>query len=243
MNSTEQRKNARKLRNGCRRNRYHGGESNAYSFGPAVASGAPYASEVVRGSACGQVPYNTPLNVTPIGLPGMKGGRYTTTFEVVGPAGIALANPQSIMCDVAQPNTLNQHGPSTVTAPSPMATLPGPGVAFGTMAGGARKTRKSKRRLVYVGGMPAYSDVNMVYNAPRTGYSYVPSDADGSAILADGKTPFAINMPYSTANVPSAACQKTGGARKNSKKAKKTKKAKKARKAKKTRKARATRRR
>jgi hypothetical protein len=231
MNSTEQRKNARKLRNGCRRNRYHGGESNAYSFGPAVASGAPYASEVIRESACGQVPYNSPLNVTPIGLPGMRGGRYTTTFEVVGPAGIALANPQSIMCDVAQPNPLNRYDPTIVTAPSPMAPLPGPGVAFGTMAGGGRKNRRSRkmrRRCGFVGGMPAYSDVNMVYNAPRTGYSFVPSDA----ILADGKIPFAINMPYTTADVYSPACQKTGGARKKTKNARKVKKSKKSRKAK-----------
>jgi len=43
--------------------------------------------------------------------------------------------------------------------------------------------------------------------------------------LADGKTPFLLNVPYSTAGVASGACVKTGGgSRKNRKASRKNRK-------------------
>jgi hypothetical protein len=56
----------------------------------------------------------------------------------------------------------------------------------------------------------------MVYNAPRTGWSFWPSNAQGgnAGVLADGQTPFSINVPFSAQPVVSQACIKTGGGRK-----------------------------
>jgi hypothetical protein len=63
----------------------------------------------------------------------------------------------------------------------------------------------------FVGGVDS-----MVYQAPRAGYTQWPSDTMGgnAGTLADGKTPFMVNTPYSAQPTPSAACLKTGGRRK-----------------------------
>ena len=61
-----------------RKRRQSGGNSNTYSFGAAVAPGAPYASEVVQGSGCmaatrpGEIAGYSPSGLG--GLPGMAGG-------------------------------------------------------------------------------------------------------------------------------------------------------------------------
>ena len=172
-----------------------------YSFGQAVSAHAPYAAEVMRFPSCESANRTGALTHVPNhGLPGMYGGRYTNLFEVVGPAGIAITNQQNIPCDVSHKNSF----------PSPMPAI----------KGGKRKMRGG------VGGPDS-----AFYIAPRAGYTHLPSDMSGgeSGILADGKTPFLLNVPYDNTPVANPACNKTGGKRKTrkGKKAKKSKKGKK----------------
>lgn len=227
MNHVEKmRRSRRGRRSGCRRNRMRGGTGGfGYSFGGPVA-GSPivnnYGQEVVRYASCGDTGRAAP-SVSARGLPGLSGGaRYTNTFEVVGPAGIAITNPISISCDVAKPNPYNLTGPDRVTALAPATELPKPGV----FKGGRRCwTSKRKRQNGGVGGVDS-----QFYIAPRAGYTTMPSDMAGgdSGLLADGKTPFLLNVPYENKPMANPACLKTGGRRKSRKvKHRKSKKGKK----------------
>jgi hypothetical protein len=92
----------------------------------------------------------------------------------------------------------------------------------------SRKTRKSRLYNAMGGGVD-----NMVLQMPKVGYTQLPSDSMGgnAGVLADGKTPFMLNIPYSTSPSTSSACMK-GGKRKHSRKS--HKKSKKSRKSKKT---------
>jgi hypothetical protein len=60
----------------------------------------------------------------------------------------------------------------------------------------------------------------MIYNAPRSGYTFSPSNSSGGSAgtLSDGKVPFSVAVPYSAQPSVSPACLKTGGRRKNSRK-------------------------
>ena len=244
MNYVENMRKSRSNKKGCGRNRQKGGTGSfAYSFGGPVAPGAPYAAEVVRSPACQQATPSGFLNSVPRhGLPGMYGGRYTNTFEVVGPAGIALMNPQSIPCEGAPSNPLNPVGPSRITELAASTVLPGPGVPYSTALGpftrvggrrkGSKRSKKTRRQRGGVGGVGSE-----FYIAPRAGYSFLPSDLAGGkgGMLADGQTPFALNVPYSSEDRPNPACGTTGGARRN-KKHRKTRKSKKSKRSKRTRK-------
>ena len=225
MNYVENMRKSRSNKKGCGRNRQKGGTGSfAYSFGGPVAPGAPYAAEVVRSPACQQATPSGFLNSVPRhGLPGMYGGRYTNTFEVVGPAGIAVMNPQSIPCEGAPSNPLNPVGPSRITELAASTVLPGPGVPYSTALGpftrvggsksrtkGSKRSKKTRRQRGGVGGVGSE-----FYIAPRAGYSFLPSDLAGGkgGMLADGQTPFALNVPYSSEDRPNPACGKTGGSR------------------------------
>ena len=89
----------------------------------------------------------------------------------------------------------------------------------------SRKSRKSRKSRRYSGG----GVDNMVLQMPKVGYTQLPSDSMGGSagILADGKTPFMLNIPYSTSPSSASACMKGGkrkGSRKASKKSKKSRK-------------------
>lgn len=93
----------------------------------------------------------------------------------------------------------------------------------------SRKSRKSRKSRRYSGG----GVDNMVLQMPKVGYTQLPSDSMGGSagVLADGKTPFMLNIPYSTSPSTSSACMKGGkrkGSRKSHKKSKKSRKSKKA---------------
>jgi len=97
----------------------------------------------------------------------------------------------------------------------------------------SRKSRKSRKSRRYSGG----GVDNMVLQMPKVGYTQLPSDSMGGSagILADGKTPFMLNIPYSTSPSTASACMK-GGKRKGRKASRKvSKKSKKSRKSRKTR--------
>jgi hypothetical protein len=212
-NMARQRRNSR--RKGCRRNRRRqsGGEGMAYSIGGTVTGQHVinnYDGAVNRFASCEDASrpgYLTGAAATVRGgLPGfaggrrsasmMKGGRYSFVPEVVG--GVGMMMPRYSGCgsglDAVQ-NPLNQGNfpASVLTAPPPHVPAPRP------MVGG-------------VGGVDS-----MVYEAPRGGYTTAPSNSSGgnAGVLADGKTPFLVNVPYSAQPMPSSACLKTGGSRKN----------------------------
>lgn len=210
----------------CRRNRrgQRGGTGGfTYSFGAAVP-GTLGDGIVQRSPSCGDAYRPSPYSGAGRGLPGMNGGAYTNLFEVYGPN--AITNQLTIPCEGSQGtrNPLNLAGPSRVTAPMPM--VPSPVPSRGIVGG--KRTRKPKRRMNGgVGGVGSE-----FYIAPRAGYSHMPSDMAGgqSGTLADGKTPFLLNVPYSSINGANPACVKTGGKRRKSRKNRKGKKSKKSRK-------------
>jgi hypothetical protein len=210
----------------CRRNRKNqrGGTGGfGYSFGSAVP-GTLGDAIVNRSPSCGEVNRLSPYSGTGHGLPGMNGGAYTNLFEVYGPN--AISNQVTIPCEATRTqNPLNLASPSRITAPAPMVSSP-----FAIRGG--KRTRKPKRRMNGgVGGVGSE-----FYIAPRAGYSHVPSNMAGgeSSGLADGKTPFLLNVPYSSINGANPACSKTGGRRRSKcssrRKNRKGKKSKKSRK-------------
>lgn len=239
-NMAKQRRASR--RRGCRRNRrlQNGGDGYAYTLGSHVA-GAPivnnYGQEITRFPSCEEATRpGYMLNAGPAlhtGLPGFgsqRGGRYT--FEP-GPNG--MMEPRYSGCGeglAAVQNPYNQPSGfpgSVLTAPPPQVPIPSP---MG-MKGGRRnrRNRSRKQRGGVYGHEQQYAADAMVYEAPRSGYSHTPSNSSGgnAGTLADGKTPFLVNVPYSAQPAPSPACLKTGGGRK-SRKNRKTRKSRKNRK-------------
>ena len=151
------------------------------------------------------------------------GGAYTNEFDIVGSSKIALMEPSYSGCGAgayAQQNPLNKGDISSlITAPPALVSNPTPGSGNQLQAGGRRRRsakhstrRRSTKRGQYggVGGVDS-----MYYAAPRAGWSTWPSNAAGgdAGTLSDGKTPFLINVPFSTQPVPSPNCLKTGGRR------------------------------
>ena len=210
----------------CRRNRkgQRGGAGDfRYSFSAAVP-GTLGDSIVERAPSCGTVYRPSPYSGAGNGLPGMNGGGsgilYSPVHEVYGPN--VITNPMRLPCEASTQNPLNLDGPSRVTALPPQIANPVP-------SRGGKRTRKPKRKMRGgVGGVGSE-----LYIAPRAGYSHMPSDMAGgeSGTLADGKTPFLLNVPYSSANASNPACSKTGGkrrkTRRNRRKSKKSKKSRK----------------
>jgi hypothetical protein len=158
----------------------------------------------------------------------LSGGAYTNVFDNVG--GVAIMEPTYSGCGAgayALQNPFDKTGTddiygvkSLITAPPALAANPTP-----KMGGGKR--RKTRKQYGGVGGVDS-----MFYSAPRAGYTNWPSNAEGgaSATLADGKTPFLLNVPYSGLPTPSQACLTTGGGSRKNRKSRKSRKSKKSRK-------------
>ena len=225
VRSMKQSRSQRK--SGCGRNRTRGGAAGfSYTTGPPISNYAPYAAEIVRSPSCGDVNRGEDVNsMKGHGLPGMNGGRYTTEFEVVGSAGIPVRSVLSIPCDRAVSNSYNMVGPDRVTALAAQAPFPSPGL----LKGGKRYSRSKKMKKMKKMTKGGANATTPFLISPRAGYTTWPSDMAGgeSGRLADGKTPFLLNVPYSSAPVE----MKQGGAKKR-----KTRKVRKVRKSKKTRK-------
>jgi hypothetical protein len=159
------------------------------------------------------------------------GGRYTNEFDVVGPSKIALMEPSYSGCgDTPMQNPLNKGDVNTlITAPAALVATPTPGSGNQLQRGGKRRSRRAstrKNRRNQSGGVGGVD--SMVYNAPRAGWTTWPSNAEGgnAGTLADGKTPFLINVPFSASPTPSQACLKTGGRRRSRKAGRKSRKGK-----------------
>lgn len=157
-----------------------------------------------------------------------RGGRYSFVPEVVN--GVGIMEPRYSGCGeglAAVQNPLNKDAGfpgSVLTAPPPQVPIPTP---MG-MKGGARRGTRKQRGGVY-GHEAKYASDAMVYEAPRSGYTTVPSIAVGAGTLPLGGVGFLVNQPYSAQPQPSNACLKTGGGRK-SRKNRKSRKSRKSRK-------------
>lgn len=127
----------------------------------------------------------------------MRGGRYTNEFAPVSGATGALMEPRYSGCGdgmLALTDPLNKvQATSLITAPPAQVPLPKP----------------------MMGGAGPYAVDAMLYEVPRSGYTTWPSNASGgnAGTLADGKTPFLLNVPFSAQPTQDGACIKTGGAR------------------------------
>jgi hypothetical protein len=239
-NSRVQRRQSRKR--SCRRNRktYGGGNGLSYSLSGSIDPNNPSlgnASRVVPFSSCGNTVSPGRINDvgTQGGVPGFSskqyggrrsnsamrdpidvlmklasqtGGGYTPNF--VNGSNPFMDRPYSGCGEgaYAVKNTLNEVSPSTLTAP--------PAVQ-GALLKGGRNSRKY--RSLKTGGARVYPVDTMVYEAPNSGYTFVPSNSTGGSAgtLADGKVPFQVSVPYTAQPSGSSACIKTGGRRKSRK--------------------------
>jgi hypothetical protein len=155
-----------------------------------------------------------------------RGGRYAIGAEVTGPGGIAFATTDYTGCGAGAEgihNALNKGDnfpAGFITAP-PAQYNPATGAK---LAGGRRCYRKTRKQSGGVGGVDS-----MFYQAPRSGYTHIPSNSAGgdAGTLADGRTPFLVNVPYSAQPTPSPACLKTGGSRRKTRKSRKSRKGRK----------------
>ncbi len=142
------------------------------------------------------------------------GGAYTFVPDLAG--GVGMMDARYTGCGAgayAQQNPLNPpikggFPDSLITAPPGQVPNPIPGKLMG-----GRRTRRG-RQYGGVGGVDS-----MFYGAPRSGYTTWPSNAAGgdAGTLADGKTPFLINVPFSAQPTESPNCLKTGGKRRTRK--------------------------
>jgi hypothetical protein len=226
--SDSARKNQRKTRRGCRRNRTQagGGLGAGYSVGGPVVPGLPIGntSEIVSTTNCRAV---TPdYAITPpaaTGLPGfgkMMGGAYTFNLgSMSNPNGAALglgAIPEvmKVGCQGTITNPLN-NGPHTASNPTPGATNNWDTAASIT------------KGMVQAGGVGQVD--SPFYTAPTAGFANTVSTWKDSV-----GGPVQLQMPYD-AKIMNPACVKTGGRRRSGSKRRGSKrrgsKSKKARKA------------
>ena len=195
-------KRSKKSGRATRRRKQRGGASAAYTFGQAVAPGAPYASEVVPKSACQAVPrFGEISNYHPPGMGGLpgfggggskrrrggrrtrrqRGGRYTVDVGATTGGPNPIVPVQRIACEGGMVNT------------SPPGAAPNPT----PMRGGRRRQHGG------VGGVDS-----AYYAAPTAGYSNQPS-----TWVSSTGTPSLLQTPYE-ARTMNQACLKTGGGRK-----------------------------
>jgi len=204
--------NARRNRSrkGCRRNRRQMGGNTGQSYtlsGPLVPSNPSLGAIVSPFPSCqNAVAPGYLQGVTPRGLPGFAGGRRSRKQQGgVYAAGAPVVTGAGSIAYL--PRTYSGCGEGAFAAPNALnqhgvSTITAPPAMKGGMAP--------------VDGM--------VYEVPRAGYSGVPSNASGGSTLADGRTPFLVNQPYSAQPTASSACLKTGGGRRRSRKNRKNRK-------------------
>ena len=187
-------------RRGCRRNRFQrgGGLGQSYGFAGSVDPTNPG-----LGNAAQVVPFSSCQNATSPG--------YLSTYSKVGLPGFAGGSRRHRRNRKRMNGGTYTHG-FEVVSPNQIAlttnNYSGCGEGRSLQRGGGNQ----------LGTLAADA---MVYEAPRSGYSHTPSNSYGGSVgnLADGKTPFLLNVPYSTTNVASGACVKTGGGSRKNRKA------------------------
>jgi hypothetical protein len=219
------RKHRRNLKNRKRSGRkgQRGGATPYYSFGSAVAPGAPYAAKVeVHDTPNVTRPgFLTSTNAGTGGLPGFtgggrrrgrgtrrraqRGGRYTVDLAGgVGSTGPNVFAPVSrIACEGGYVNPLNP-GPHTGSSQPP---LRGGGKRSGHKRSGYKRSGPTRKQKGGVGGIDSAA-----YYAPTAGYGNTPS-----TWVSSTGTPSMLQTPYA-AGAMTPACLKTGGGKRNGRK-------------------------
>jgi hypothetical protein len=186
--------------------RQRGGDSAAYSFGPAVSAGAPYAAEVVPQEACQAVQrpgFLTNYSAGSGGLPGLSGGARRRLRRGRGRRGTRKNHKGK----GRRRGTLKQRGgrytmdvANTTGGPNPFVP-----VARAGCEGGSINTLP-KELQVQAGGVGGIDSA--YYAAPTAGYTNTPSTWTSST-----GTPSMLQIPEA-ARTMNPACLKTGGRRK-----------------------------
>ena len=242
MNRARSERNRR--RKGCLRNRKQngGGAGTSYAFLGSVDPTNPglgNAAQVTTFPSCQNAVRPGYIPDAPIrgGLPGFSGGRrrrtnrrrkmyggvYTFSPAIVGDVNVAVPGRPYAGCGegaYAQPNPLaGADARLQITAPPGLVSAV-PGMPIPQRGGMAPYFGANNQSL--------HGSDAMLYEVPRAGYSQWPSDTSGgnAGTLADGKTPFEVNVPYTAMPNPSSACLKTGGgSRRRNRKSRKNRKA------------------
>lgn len=197
-----------------RKRRQNGGDGNSYSFGAAVAPGAPYASEVVQGSACmaaarpGMISGYSPPGLG--GLPGMAGGRRRSKRRGTKRSKRSKSTKRSKRTKRTKrrgtKRTKRQRGGRYMVAPAayPADSSSGPNVFAPVIKGNSCESQ--------IGG----GADTLAYSAPTAGYTNQPSPW-----VASTGAPVLIQAPYEARSM-NPACIKTGGGRKRGKRTKRS---------------------
>jgi len=193
----------RKSRKSYKR-KHSGGGSSAYTFGQAVAPGAPYASQVVPVSACQAVArpgeimgYSPPGRG---GLPGFGGGGSRRRSK-------RTRRQRSI-----------RGGGWTVNTAAPLG---GPNVLVDNTRirpctfGGGRRSSKKQRGGASLLGSPDLA----AYQAPNAGYTNNPSPW-----VSSSGAPVLLQQPYAASAMNPACIKTAGGGKKRQTKRRKTSK-------------------
>ena len=198
-----------------KRRRQSGGDSAAYTFGPAVAPGAPYASSVIPTSACMATP--RPGELTGYhpagsgGLPGFAGGgrrRRQGGRRRRGGRSRKQQQGGGYGTDVA----------AVTGGPNPFAPIYRTGCEGGsinTLPPSIQATQRGGRRRKQSGGVGGIDSA--FYRAPTAGYGN-----QASTWVSSSGSPSLLQTPYD-ARAMNPACLTTGG---GSRRRKSTKRAK-----------------
>lgn len=200
-----------------RKRRQAGGGGNSYSFGAAVSSGAPYASEVVGGSSCmaatrpGTIGGYSPPGLG--GLPGMAGGsrrrrRGTKRGTKRGAKrGSKRGSKRGTKRSAKRSAKRKYRGGRYTIVPAayPESSSTGPNVYAPV----------SKLGCNFQGGGGADT---LAYSAPTAGYGPLASSWVGQT-----GAPVLLQAPYE-ARTMNQACLKTGGGKRRRGRGRKTRK-------------------
>jgi hypothetical protein len=211
-NMRVQRRQSRKR--SCRRNRkqYGAGAGLSYSFAgsidpknPSIGNGAM----VVPVSSCGNVVSNTRIanSGTMSGIPGFGNRQYGGSKS--------MSDPIDMMLKMA-----GQVGGGYTSTPIG-GVNPFMDRQYSGCGEGAFYKQSIPTTITAPPPLKGGAAVDaMIYNAPRSGYTFSPSNSSGGSAgtLSDGKVPFSVAVPYSAQPSVSPACLKTGGRRRNSRK-------------------------
>jgi len=186
-----------------RKRKQSGGESNAYTFGAAVAPGAPYASQVIPVSACQAV--SRPGEIMGYSPPG-RGG-------LPGFAGGGRRYKKWTLKQLKRLHKKKMRGGRyAVGAPLGEAAtgqLTGPNVFLANQKLGCNYYGGSRRRKSQRGGASLLGGPDLAaYAAPTAGYTN-----NASTWVSSTGSPVLLQQPYD-ARTMNPACLKTGGGKK-----------------------------
>ena len=199
-----------------KRRRQSGGDSAAYTFGQAVAPGAPYASTVIPTSACMATPRPGELvgySAGSGGLPGFAGGGRRRRR-----GGLCKRGGRRATRRRQQGGGYGTDVAAVTGGPNPFAPIYRTGCEGGsinTLPPSIQATQRGGRRRKQSGGVGGIDSA--FYRAPTAGYGN-----QASTWVSSSGSPSLLQTPYE-ARAMNPACLTTGGGRRRSTKRRNTK--------------------